>query len=504
MLLGRVSSIEGMLWKKGSGVGALGRRNWKMRFFVLIASRDGEEESGLFYFDKAPAGADLGKPLGAVLLDQPDAVAARVFDGDLSAPRTLRAGTGSPCATRERRAALRREQREEDRQAWITAINAAIAAKTAGAGATGRERRRRRRGRRVARQARRADARARSRRGRAATGRPLVATPENTFEIEVPTGKLGLIVIGNEANNGAGHVVAGFRAKSPLIGKVREGDHIAGVAIKGGSSVDTLAHDHEKLSCYLMGIADEPRVDHDFAAVGGPRRGGGRRRPRPPTAPRRRRRRTEPGNPWEAMSIKDLKAEMTSAGISTEGIVEKREMIEGPWRRGGGRGEASGRGGRGRAPRRGRAARGRAGGGRGGRAQGDRGGGRDVAAAAAEVHALAEEARAAAEAAARATAGAAERAEKAAAEAAASREGRGRGEHRASRPPRPRARGRPRRRPRARRPRRPRPRGSPRRRRAEPRRPRRPRRTQVERGSEEGSDEQGRSRLSPAPRRHGV
>ena len=45
LLLGRVSSIEGMLWKKGKGAGALGRRNWKMRFFVLIASRDGAEDS---------------------------------------------------------------------------------------------------------------------------------------------------------------------------------------------------------------------------------------------------------------------------------------------------------------------------------------------------------------------------------------------------------------------------------------------------------------------------
>ena len=36
----------------------------------------------------------------------------------------------------------------------------------------------------------------------------------------------------------------------------------------------------------------------------------------------------EPGNPWAGMSVKALKAELTSAGISTVGIVEKREMIE--------------------------------------------------------------------------------------------------------------------------------------------------------------------------------
>ena len=324
LLLGRVSSIEGMLWKKGKGAGALGRRNWKMRFFVLIASRDGAEDSGLFYFDKAPAGADLGKPLGAVLLDQPDAVAARVFDGDLSSAEDAQGWYRFAVRDAANGERLFAASSEADREAWIAAINAAIAAKTAGAGdGDGDD------DERVASRAKlEAQMQALALGEDAGDGAALVATAENTFEIEVPAGKLGLIVIENQANNGARHVIAGFRAKSPLLGKVHEGDHIAGVAVKGGSSVDTLAYDHEKLSSYLMGLADEPRVITILRPSAGVSAAAAAATAAAAAAADGADEEAEPGNPWEAMSIKDLKAEMTSMGISTEGIVEKREMIE--------------------------------------------------------------------------------------------------------------------------------------------------------------------------------
>ena len=87
---GAAVAREGWLFKKGAGTSALfGRRSWKRRYCVLLASPPGASAapSALFWFQAPPSlgdgGASAATPLGVVMLDSTDCVAAaaRTPDG---------------------------------------------------------------------------------------------------------------------------------------------------------------------------------------------------------------------------------------------------------------------------------------------------------------------------------------------------------------------------------------------------------------------------------------